>query len=238
MRRPLADTESFHMPMFDPTYWYIVGPTVLIALIASVRVKSTFMRFANVGVRSGMTGAQAAAAVARAGGAEVTIERHQGFLSDHYDPRSRTLRLSPDVHDGRSVSSIAVAAHEAGHAIQHATGYVPLTFRSQMVPIATIGSNLWMYVFLAGMLMPSVRWLVDVAIVLFAATVVFQLITLPVEFDASNRAKAVLASSGIVSTQEEALGVKKVLGAAAMTYVAGALTAIATLAYLLMRRRD
>lgn len=226
------------MPMFDPAYWFIVGPTILIALIASVRVKSTFMRFANVGVRSGMTGAQAAAAVARAGGAEVTIERHQGFLSDHYDPRSRTLRLSPDVHDGRSVSSIAVAAHEAGHAIQHATGYVPLTFRSQMVPIATIGSNLWMYVFLAGMLMPSVRWLVDVAIVLFAATVVFQLITLPVEFDASNRAKAVLASSGIVSTQEEALGVKKVLGAAAMTYVAGALTAIATLAYLLMRRRD
>ncbi len=226
------------MPMFDPVYWLIVGPTVLIAFIASIRVKSTFMRFSNVGVRSGMTGAQAAAAVARAGGADVTIERHQGFLSDHYDPRSRTLRLSPDVYDGRSVSSIAVAAHEAGHAIQHATGYVPLTFRSQMVPIATIGSNLWMYVFLAGMLMPSMRWLMNVAIVLFAATVVFQLITLPVEFDASNRAKAVLASSGIVSTQEEAQGVKKVLGAAAMTYVAGALTAIATLAYLLMRRRD
>jgi Zn-dependent membrane protease YugP len=238
MRRPIADTESFHMPMFDPVYWLIVGPTVLIAFIASIRVKSTFMRFSNVGVRSGMTGAQAAAAVARAGGADVTIERHQGFLSDHYDPRSRTLRLSPEVHDGRSVSSIAVAAHEAGHAIQHAAGYVPLTFRSQMVPIATIGSNLWMYVFFAGMLMPSMRWLVNVAIVLFAATVVFQLITLPVEFDASNRAKAVLASSGIVSTQEEAQGVKKVLGAAAMTYVAGALTAIATLAYLLIRRRD
>jgi Zn-dependent membrane protease YugP len=226
------------MFMFDPRYWLIVGPTVLIAFIASIRVKSTFMRFSNVGVRSGMTGAQAAAAVARAGGAEVSIERHQGFLSDHYDPRSRTLRLSPEVHDGRSVSSIAVAAHEAGHAIQHAKHYVPLTFRSTMVPIATIGSNLWIYVFLAGMVISSMRWLTDVGIILFAATVVFQLITLPVEFDASNRAKAVLASSGIVSTQEEAQGVKKVLGAAAMTYVAGALTAIATLAYLLMRRRD
>lgn len=226
------------MPMFDPMYWLIVGPTVLIAFIASIKVKSTFMRFANVGVRSGMTGAQAAAAVARAGGADVTVERHQGFLSDHYDPRSRTLRLSPEVHDGRSVSSIAVAAHEAGHAIQHAKGYVPLTFRSYMVPVASIGSNLWIYVFLAGMLIPSMRWLVDVAIILFAGVVLFQLVTLPVEFDASNRAKAVLASSGIVSTQEEAAGVSKVLGAAAMTYVAGALTAIATLAYLLMRRRD
>jgi Zn-dependent membrane protease YugP len=226
------------MPMFDPMYWLIVGPTVLIALYASIKVKSTFMRFSNVGVRTGMTGAQAAAAVARAGGADVTIERHQGFLSDHYDPRSKTLRLSPEVFDGRSVSSIAVAAHEAGHAIQHATNYVPLTFRSQMVPIATIGSNLWVWVFFAGLVLPQWRWLVDVAILLFGATVLFQLITLPVEFDASNRAKAVLASSGIVSTQEEAQGVKKVLGAAAMTYVAGALTALATLAYLLMRRRD
>ncbi len=226
------------MPMFDPIYWLIVGPTVLIALYASIKVKSTFMRFSNVGVRTGMTGAQAAAAVARAGGADVSIERHQGFLSDHYDPRSKTLRLSPEVYDGRSVSSIAVAAHEAGHAIQHATNYVPLTFRSQMVPIASIGSNLWIWVFIAGMALPQWGWLVDVAILLFGATVVFQLITLPVEFDASNRAKAVLASSGIVSTQEEALGVKKVLSAAAMTYVAGALTALATLAYLLMRRRD
>src|SRR6185503_1163933 len=120
------------------------------------------------------------------------------------------------------------------HAIQHAAGYVPLTFRSQMVPLASIGSNLWVWIFFAGLAIPQWHWLINVAILLFATTVVFQLVTLPVEFDASNRAKAVLASSGIVSTQEEAQGVKSVLGAAAMTYVAGALTAIATLAYLLM----
>jgi Zn-dependent membrane protease YugP len=223
--------------LFDPMYWLIVGPTLLLAAWASIRVKSTFHRYASVGVRAGMSGAQAAAAVARAGGAIVTIERHQGFLSDHYDPRSKTLRLSPEVHDGRSISSIAVAAHEAGHAIQHAHGYAWLSFRSNMVPVVQIGSNLWIYVFIAGMIF-SMPALINIGIILFGLTVVFQLVTLPVEFDASNRAKAVLAASGIVSTQEEAQGVNRVLGAAAWTYVAGALTAIATLAYLLMRRRE
>lgn len=223
---------------FDPLYWILVGPTLLLAVWASWRVKSTFHAFSQVGVRSGMTGAQAAAAVARAGGADdVTVERHQGFLSDHYDPRSKTLRLSPDVYDGRSISSLAVAAHEAGHAIQHATGYVPLNFRSHMVPVTQIGSNIWMWVFFAGLMMQA-PLLVNIGILLFGVTVVFQLVTLPVEFDASRRAKAVLAHSGIVSTQEEAQGVSKVLGAAAMTYVAGALTSIATLLYLLMRRRN
>ncbi len=223
---------------FDPLYWLLVGPTLLLALWASLRVKSTFHAFSEVGVRTGMTGAQAAMAVARAGGAlDVTVERHQGFLSDHYDPRSKTLRLSPEVHDGRSISSIAVAAHEAGHAIQHERGYAMLNFRSQMVPVTQIGSSAWIWVFIAGQFM-QIPLLVNIGIVLFGITVVFQLVTLPVEFDASNRAKAVLASTGIVTTQEEALGVSKVLRAAAMTYVAGALTSIATLAYLLMRRRD
>jgi len=226
------------MPIFDPLYWLIVGPTMLLALWATWRVRSTFARFQDVGVQSGMTGAQAAAAVARAGGAEgLTIERYQGFLTDHYDPTSRTLRLSPDVFDGRSVSSIAVAAHEAAHSIQHAKGYAWLGFRSQMVPITSIGSNLWLWVFLAGWAFKSMG-LVDLGILLFALVVVFQLVTLPVEFDASRRAKLVLASSGIVSTQEEAQGVSKVLGAAAMTYVAGALTAVATLIWLLARRRS
>lgn len=226
------------MPLFDPLYLLIVGPTMLLALWATWRVRSTFAAYQNVGVKTGMNGAQAAAAVARAGGADdLTIERHQGFLSDHYDPTSRTLRLSPEVYDGRSVSSIAVAAHEAGHAIQHAKGYAWLGFRSHMVPITNIGSNLWIWVFMAGVLMKSAG-LVDAAILLFGLVVVFQLVTLPVEFDASRRAKLVLASSGIVSTQEEAQGVSKVLGAAAMTYVAGALSAVATLIYLIARRRD
>lgn len=242
------------MPLFDPMYWLIVGPTMLLALWATWRVKSTFTRFSNVGVRSGMTGAEAAAAVARAAGLDVgiarrgeahtkgvvSIQRFEGFLTDHYDPRTKTLNLSPDVYDGRSVSSIAVAAHECGHAIQDAEGYLWLTFRSQMVPVTKIGSNLWIWVFIAGMIF-SFKPLVFLGLVLFGAVVVFQLVTLPVEFDASNRAKAVLASSGIVSTQEEAQGVSKVLGAAAMTYVAGALTAVATLLYYIMlanRRRD
>jgi hypothetical protein len=181
-----------------------------------------------------MTGAEAAAAVARSGGAnDITIERVDGFLSDHYDPRSKTLRLSSDVYDGRSISSIAVGAHEAGHAIQHARAYAWLGFRSQMVPAASIVSQLWIWVFFAGMLMHA-PMLVNIAIALFAVVVLVQLITLPVEFDASNRAKAVLASAGIVSTPEEAQGVSKVLGAAAMTYVAAALTAIATLAYYIL----
>jgi Zn-dependent membrane protease YugP len=242
------------MALYDPMYWLIVGPTMLLALWATWRVKSTFTRFSNVGVRSGMTGAEAAAAVARAAGLDVgvarggevstkgvvSIERFEGFLTDHYDPRTKTLNLSPDVYDGRSVSSIAVAAHECGHAIQDAEGYLWLNFRSQMVPVTKIGSNLWIWVFLAGMIF-SAKPLVFLGLLLFGAVVVFQIVTLPVEFDASNRAKAVLASSGIVSTQEEAQGVSSVLGAAAMTYVAGALTAVATLLYYILlanRRRD
>lgn len=222
------------MFFFDPMYFVIVGPPMLIALWASWRVKSTFHKFSNVGVRSGMTGAEAAAAVARAGGAsDITIERVQGFLSDHYDPRSKTLRLSPDVYDGRSISSIAVGAHEAGHAIQHAKAYVWLGFRSQMVPVASIVSNVWIWVLIAGIFL-HMPMLVNVGVALFAVVVVLQLVTLPVEFDASNRAKAVLAGAGIVSTPEEAQGVSKVLGAAAMTYVAAALTSIATLIYYLM----
>ncbi|MCP3920212.1 MAG: zinc metallopeptidase [bacterium] len=225
--------------LFDPWYWLIVGPTMAIAAFASMRVKSTFNRYSQVGVRSGMTGAQAAAAVARAGGAQVSIERVGGFLSDHYDPRSKTLRLSPQVYDGRSVASIAVAAHEAGHAIQDVKNYAFLNFRSAMVPVTQIGSNLWIWVFFAGMLM-QFKALLMIGIVLLGFTVLFQLVTLPVEFDASSRAKAVLAETGIVATQEEAQGVSKVLGAAAMTYVAGALTALATLAYyiMVMNRRD
>jgi uncharacterized protein len=224
---------------FDPLYWLMIAPAMLLAIWASVRVQSTFAKYAQVGVRSGMTGAEAARAVANAGGVtELTVEETEGFLSDHYDPTSRTLRLSPQVFRGRSISSIAVAAHEAGHSIQHVKAYTWLNLRSQMVPVVKFGSNAWIWIFIAGSIVTSMRWLQDVGIVLFSATVLFQLITLPVEFDASNRAKAVLASSGIVSTQEEAAGVSKVLGAAAMTYVAGALTAIMTLLYLLMRRRD
>jgi Zn-dependent membrane protease YugP len=222
---------------FDPLYLVVVGPFLLFAMWASWRVRSTFARFQRVGVVSGMTGAEAAAAVARAGGSEVTIERYQGFLTDHYDPRTRTLRLSPDVYDGRSISSIAVAAHEAGHSIQHVKGYAWLGLRTKLVPVCSIGSNLWWWIFLMGLLF-RLPMLQDVGILVFGLVVVFQIVTLPVEIDASNRAKLVLARTGIVQSQAEAQGVASVLGAAAMTYVAAALSSIATLVYLLMRRRD
>jgi Zn-dependent membrane protease YugP len=236
----------------DPLYLIATLVGLVLTLWAQFRVKSAFARFAQVGVRSNMTGAEAAAAVARAGNASgVRIERHQGFLSDHYDPRSRTLRLSPDVYDGRSVSSIAVAAHEAGHAIQHVVGYPALGLRSALVPLANIGSRLWMLPFIIGISLANGQHaaqgsatgqiFVSIGILLFAGVVLFQLVTLPVEFDASRRAKAVLAQAGIVQTSEEARGVDKVLDAAAMTYLAAALAGVLQLVALIAqanRRRN
>ncbi|MCA9000856.1 MAG: zinc metallopeptidase [Planctomycetes bacterium] len=228
------------MMYFDPRYFLFVGPGLLLGMWAQYKVKSTFHRFSKVGVQSGMTGAEAAAAVAKAGGADVTIERSKGFLTDHYDPRGKVLRLSQDVYDGRSVSAIAVAAHEAGHAIQDKKNYAWLGIRSALVPATQFGSQAWLWIFLGGMLlrMPGLQW---AGVLLFGVTVLFQVVTLPTEFDASNRAKAVLASSGIVQSEQEAVGVSKVLNAAAMTYVAGLLASIGTFLYYLMLvtgRRD
>jgi Zn-dependent membrane protease YugP len=234
------------MLILDPLYYLVFGIGLAFSLWAQWRVKSTFGRFAKVGVRANMSGAEAAAAVARAGNASgIRIERHKGFLSDHYDPRSRTLRLSPEVHDGRSISSIAVAAHEAGHAIQHAVAYPALGFRSVMVPLANIGSSLWALPFFIGLMLAGTQPVAEglglgqllmlLGIGLFGAVVLFQLVTLPVEFDASRRAKAVLAQAGIVQSQEEARGVDKVLDAAAMTYVAAAAASILQLLYLILR---
>lgn len=230
----------------DPLYLIATALGLALTVWAQFRVKSTFAHFARVGVRSGMTGAEAAAAVARAGNATgIRVERHQGFLSDHYDPRSRTLRLSPAVYDGRSVSSIAVAAHEAGHALQHAVGYPALGFRSALVPLANIGNSLWSLPFIIGMALAggqdatrgstTGQTLMSVGILLFAGVVLFQMVTLPVEYDASRRAKAVLAQTGIVQTADEARGVEKVLDAAALTYVAAALAGVLQLIALILR---
>lgn len=235
------------MFFFDPQYLILTLPAAAFSLWAQWRVQSTFSRFQRIGTTSGMSGAQAAASVLRAGGVEgVTIERHQGFLSDHYDPKAKALRLSPDVYDGRSVSSVAVAAHEAGHAIQDKVGYTPLALRSNLVPLCNIGNHLWFLPFIAGALLSSTpigSTLMWGGVLLFAAVVLFQLVTLPTEFNASNRAKAVLAGTGIVRTQEEAEGVKQVLDAAAMTYVAAAAASVMQLIYLVLRvqqndRRD
>ncbi len=224
--------------LMDPLYLVCTLVGLGLTLWAQAVVKSRFAKYSRVGVRSGMSGAEAAAAVCRAGQVtDVRIERHHGFLSDHYDPRSRTLRLSPDVYDGRSISAVAVAAHEAGHSIQHAVGYKPLALRSAMVPMTSIGSRLWMLPFFMGMFFAGATGtlMMQIGVLLFAAVVVFQLVTLPVEFNASRRAKAVLAQTGIVGTPEEAQGVDKVLDAAAMTYVAAAAAAVLQLLYLVLR---
>ena len=227
----------------NPVYLIATVLGIIVTSWAQHRVTSTFRKFAEVGVQSGMTGAEAAAAVCRSGGVEgVTIERSSGFLSDHYDPRARALRLSPDVYDGRSISAIAVAAHEAGHSIQDAVNYTPLGWRSAFVPVAQVGGSAWYFVFIIGMFLNSSEsilgpLLMQIGVALFAGLVFFQLLTLPVEIDASRRAKAVLVSTGIVSNQQEEEGVSKVLDAAAMTYVAAAAASIMQLIALLMRSR-
>jgi hypothetical protein len=167
---------------------------------------------------------------------DVRVERVGGFLSDHYDPRTKMLRLSPEVHDGRSVAAVGIAAHEAGHALQDQERYKPLVWRTALVPIAAIGSNLTWILIIAGALL-SISQLYTAAVLLFSGVVLFQLVTLPVEFNASSRAKAALASHGIVS-QVELGGVNSVLTAAAMTYVAAALTAVLQLVYFFLRARD
>lgn len=226
---------------FDPLYFLIVGPTMLLSIIAQFWVKGAFKKYSNVPVRGGMSGAQVAEHIVAQAGLGVRVERVQGFLSDHYDPTKRVLRLSPDVYDGRSISSVGVAAHEAGHALQHAKNYLPLQWRSALVPITKIGSMLAWPLLMIGFMLQAAG-LIKLGIIFFSAAVLFQLVTLPVEFDASRRAVAVVASHGIV-TGDELTGVKKVLTAAAMTYVAAAAASIAQLLYFLIRagvlgRRD
>jgi hypothetical protein len=220
--------------IFDPLYLLAMGPGLLLSMWASFKVKSTFKRYSQVSARSGLSGAEAARELLRQKGIhDVRVEQVSGFLSDHYDPRARTLRLSPDVYGGRSLAALGVAAHEAGHAIQHATNYGPLNFRTLVVKPAMIGSNLGMYVVFGGMLL-NFSGLIWVGIVLFSAFVIFTLITLPVEFNASSRAVAVLEQSGMI-TPAESGPTRAVLNAAALTYVAAAISAILQLVYLLWR---
>jgi hypothetical protein len=220
--------------VFDPGYLMVMLPGLLLSLWASFTVKSTFRRYSEVAPRSGVSGAEAARELLRRKGVtDVRVEPVEGFLSDHYDPGAKTLRLSPDVFHGRSLAALGVAAHEAGHAIQHATRYAPLGFRSLMVKPAMIGSNLGMYVTFGGLAL-NASGMVWVGIALFSAFLVFTLVTLPVEFNASSRAVAALADTGLI-TADEAPHTRKVLNAAAMTYVAAAIGAVLQLLYLLWR---
>lgn len=205
---------------------------MVIGFWAQHRVKSTFARNLEVPVGNGMTGAQVARRILDANGLhEVPIEETPGSLSDHYDPRSRSVHLSPEVFRGVSIASTAVGAHEVGHAIQHAQAYAFFKFRSAMFPAVQFASNIWM-LFLIGGIFLNILGFIFVAIALYSIAVLFQIVTLPVEFDASKRAKRQLTDLGLVAAREGA-GVKSVLTAAAWTYVAGALAAVAILLYYL-----
>ena len=218
---------------FDPLYLVFALPGLLLGMWASSRVKSAFNKYSRVHTLRNVTGAEVARALLDAQGLyEVAIEETTGFLGDHYDPRSKVLRLSRDVYRTPSVAAAGVAAHEMGHAIQDAKGYVPLNLRSALVPAVQFGSSLGPWIFIAGFWLQftTLAW---VGVILFAASVVFALVTLPVEFDASRRAKQLLVSQGIL-VGDEMKGVDKVLDAAALTYVAAAVTAIGTLLYYVL----
>ncbi len=214
----------------DPMYLIIVGPAILLALAAQGWVKSAFNAGSRVAARSGLSGAQTAQRILDIHGIrDVRIERVKSWLGDHYDSRAKVLRLSPDVYDGRSLAALGVAAHEVGHALQHAHGYAPLAIRNGLVPMASLGSNLSFILIIAGFLL---HWtgLALAGLALFTMVVLFQLVNLPVEFNASTRARALLLNNGMI-TQVEDKTVAKVLNAAAMTYVAATITAIAQLLY-------
>jgi Zn-dependent membrane protease YugP len=219
---------------FDPLYMFILAVGFVLSAGASFWTKSAVRRWSQVPTSRGMTGAEVAAAILRASDIhDVRIEPVGGFLSDHYDPRSKTLRLSPDIYGGRSVAAAGIAAHEVGHALQHAQGYLPMRMRQAMVPVANIGTNLGVWMVIIGVMIGATG-LATLGIALFGGFVAFTVVTLPVEFDASFRARRVLEQRGLLAGPELA-GVSKVLTAAAATYLAAALSAVLQLLYWLLR---
>jgi hypothetical protein len=227
--------------IFDPLYIIMMLPTIALMLWAQHRVKSTFQKYSQVPNQRRMTGAEAARYILDSHGlADVPVEPVAGQLTDHYDPRSRTLRLSDPVYRSTSVAALGIAAHESGHALQHAQGYLPLQARGALVPVANIGSNFGFFVVIAGVLLQltALAW---IGIALFAAGTVFALITLPVEFNASSRAMTELQTLGLIDRTEYDQN-RKVLNAAAWTYIAGFAAAVVSLLYWVMvvlgMRRD
>jgi Zn-dependent membrane protease YugP len=217
--------------------WLIcAGVPLLFGLWAQMRVKSTFNRYSQVRTRNGLTGAQAAEAVVRYSGLDgVTVRPVAGNLTDHYDPRSRTLNLSESVFQAPTVAALGVAAHEAGHAIQDARNYAPMRLRQTVLPAAQFGQSLWFLPVLIGLVI-GVTGLVTIGLVLFSAVVLFQLVTLPVEFDASKRALVALDSQGLLAA-DEVDGARAVLRAAALTYVAGFVASLGQLLYFFLISR-
>jgi Zn-dependent membrane protease YugP len=219
---------------FDPMYFVFLAPGILLAVWAQWRVKSAYAEASRIPAASGYTGAEAADALLHSAGVHgVAIEPVEGFLSDHYVPGEHVLRLSPDVYAGRSLAALGIAAHESGHALQDASRYPLLVARNFLVPLAGFGSSASWIIMMIGFAFASMN-VILVGIVAFSLTVVFQLVNLPVEFDASRRARIALVQGGLISREEDA-EVKKVLNAAALTYVAGTLTSVLTLLYFLFR---
>lgn len=222
---------------FDYYYLVLVVPTLLLSLYAQFKVKSAFSKYSQVQTMRKISGKEAAALLLRSNSiSNVSIQRIGGSLSDHYDPSHKVLRLSDPVYDKTSIAAVGVAAHETGHAIQDKEKYAPLVLRSTLVPVANIGSTAGPYLALAGIIF-RMNLLLNIGIILFACAVLFYLVTLPVEIDASRRALKVLEHNAVLS-QEELKGAKKVLSAAALTYVASALTAMANLLRLILISRD
>ncbi len=218
------------MPFFfNPMYFVFALPALLLGLWAQFKVQSSFAKYSRVGSTVGLTGSEIARRMLDMSGLyNVKVEMTQGMLSDHYDPTSRTLRLSPDVYRGPSLAAAGIAAHEAGHALQHQDNYVPMYIRSAIVPTVQIGSWLGPILFIVGLFIwEQLAW---IGVILFGATAVFAIVTLPVEFNASRRAKEWLVNSGVLY-QNEMRGVNAVLDAAALTYVAAAVQAISQVLY-------
>jgi len=221
---------------FDYYYLILVVPTLILSMIAQVMVKSTFSKYSHIRCSRSITGRDAALFLMKSNSIyDVAVEPVRGSLTDHYDPGAKKLRLSDPVYGQPSIAAVGVAAHEAGHAIQHARGYGPLVLRSTLVPVANIGSSFGPWLAIAGIFF-SIHILIHLGIIFFCAAVCFYIITLPVEFNASSRALAILKGNNVLNA-EELRGVKKVLTAAALTYVASALTAIMSLLRLILLSR-
>ena len=219
---------------FDPVYFLFLAPGILLAMWAQYRVSSAYREASRIEAGSGYSGAETAAAMLETAGiGNVEIETVTGQMTDHYSPGEKILRLSPDVYQGRSLAALGIAAHEAGHAIQDAERYSPLVIRNFMVPLANFGSNAAWIIIILGFAL-GIAGLIYIGIAAFGLTVLFQLVNLPVEFDASRRARVQLVAGGLISPEEEQ-EVARVLNAAALTYVAATLTAVLTLLYFLFR---
>lgn len=222
---------------FDYYYLILVVPAIIISLIAQINVKKTYAKMAGINNKKHLTGAQAAQMVLQNYGINnVRVELGQGKLSDHYDPRSNIIRLSPEVYGGTSIAAVGIACHEAGHAAQHAQNYMPIKVRNAILPVANIGSTVGFYLAIFGYFL-GFGLLIDIGVILFASVTVFQLVTLPIEFNASRRAIAVIEERNLLYEDEIPMA-KKVLVAAAMTYVAALLVSIMSLLRLILRTRN